>query len=193
MGSRGSVIPLFRDQIARGGPVTITDPRMTRFMMSIPDAVNLVLRAAQVSSGGETFILKMPTLKIIDLVEVLIKELAPKFGFSPKALPVKHIGVRPGEKIHEDLLSSDEISRTYETKDMFIVTDKKHPEGYPFQVEKATLKEYSSKDGRHLSKRKIRDLLYRVNLLWAREGDQIEDLNNNGVYNETAAGLEGKD
>ncbi|PKM82398.1 MAG: hypothetical protein CVU89_05185 [Firmicutes bacterium HGW-Firmicutes-14] len=185
MGSRGSVIPLFRKQISEGGPVTITDPNMTRFMMSIADAVNLVLKAAQVSRGGETFILKMPTLRLIDLVEVLIKELAPKYGYLPKNIPVKYIGARPGEKMHEDLLSPDEIPRTFESKDMFIVSDRVQPSAYPFLVEQAGVTIYSSRDGRHLTKRKIKDLLYKANLLWSRESDLRSD-----YCAEIAAGLE---
>jgi FlaA1/EpsC-like NDP-sugar epimerase len=77
--SRGSVVPLFIEQIAKGGPVTVTDPDMTRFVMSINSAVDLVFKAAAMARGGEIFVLKMPALRIGDLAEVMIEEFAPRY------------------------------------------------------------------------------------------------------------------
>jgi len=121
MGSRGSVIPLFRRQIKAGGPVTITDPTMTRFMMSMSQAVELVFRSAEVSQGGEVFIFKMPTVNISDLAEVLIDELAPRYGHQPEDINVDTIGIKPGEKMYEELMTDDEAIRSLERDDMFII------------------------------------------------------------------------
>jgi len=121
MGSRGSVIPLFRQQIKSGGPVTITDCGMTRFMMSMYQAVELVFRSAELAQGGEVFIFKMPTVNITDLAEVLIEELAPQYGYKAEDIDVKIIGTIPGEKMYEELMTEDEATRSLEREDMFII------------------------------------------------------------------------
>ena len=84
LGSRGSVIPLFKTQIAKGGPVTITDKEMTRFIMSMCDAINLLFKATEIAQGGEIFVFKMDAIKITDLAEVMIEELAQKYGIHPR-------------------------------------------------------------------------------------------------------------
>jgi len=119
--SRGSVVPLFREQIRSGGPVTITDPDMTRFVMSIPRAVDLVLKAAQIARGGEIFILKMNALRIGDLAGVMIEELAPQYGYDPASIRREIVGKRPGEKLYEELLTEDEALSVSETEDMLVV------------------------------------------------------------------------
>jgi len=117
VGSSGSVLPLFVEQIKQGGPVTITDPEMARFVMTIPEAVNLVLKAAAKAQGGEIFILKMPALKIVDLANALREELLDgKSG----DVEIKFVGRRPGEKIEEELLTAEERPYTREEDDMFI-------------------------------------------------------------------------
>lgn len=121
LGSRGSVIPLFREQIRRGGPVTLTDPQMTRFIMSIKEAVRLVIESAYIAKGGEVFITKMPVVRIEDLAEVMIKELAPVYGHSPGNIQVEIIGSKPGEKMYEELMNEEETRRTLELKHYFVV------------------------------------------------------------------------
>jgi len=121
MGSRGSVIPLFKQQIKSGGVVTITDPTMTRFMMSMSQAVDLVLSSVEMAKGGEVFIFKMPTINISDLAEVLIEGLAPRYGHSPKDINIEIIGTNPGEKMYEELMTEDEAIRSLERDDMFII------------------------------------------------------------------------
>jgi FlaA1/EpsC-like NDP-sugar epimerase len=98
LGSRGSVIPIFREQIRKGGPVTLTDPTMTRFIMSIKEAVSLVADSASFACGGEVFITKMPVIRIRDLAEVMIQELAPTYGHCPEDVGITHIGAKPGEE-----------------------------------------------------------------------------------------------
>lgn len=119
--SQGSVIPLFIKQIKDGGPVTITDPDMTRFAMRITDAVDLILKAGYLTSSQEIFILKMPVIKIADLAELLIRGLAPRYGYSPEKIKIKIIGNEFREKTHEELFTYDELPHIKETKDMFIV------------------------------------------------------------------------
>ena len=121
LGSRGSVIPLFKRQIEQGGPVTLTDPRMTRFIMTLPQAVRLVMDSTFLARGGEVFITKMPVACISDLASVMIEELAPRFGYRPKDIEVKVIGSKPGEKLYEELMNDEETRRTVELPSYFVV------------------------------------------------------------------------
>lgn len=118
LGSRGSAIPIFREQIAAGGPVTITHPEMRRFFMTIPEAVQLVLQAAVMGQGGEVFILNMgEPVKIIDLAKDLI-ELT---GLAPgDDIDIVFTGLRPGEKLYEELLLEGEDYRTTQHEKIWI-------------------------------------------------------------------------
>jgi FlaA1/EpsC-like NDP-sugar epimerase len=121
LGSRGSVIPAWLDQIAKGQPMTVTHPDMTRFFLSIPQAVNLVFKAMRRMVGGEIFILKMPVLRMGDLAEAIIDRFAPVYGRDPVAVERKVVGVRAGEKMYELLMSEDEAAISLEVDDMFII------------------------------------------------------------------------
>lgn len=121
LGSSGSVIPIFHNQIAQGGPVTLTDPDMTRFVMSIQQAVRLVIDSAGLARGGEVFITKMPVVRIADLARVMIDELAPKYGHAPESVAISEIGTKPGEKLYEELMSDEETRRSVELSDYFAV------------------------------------------------------------------------
>ena len=118
LGSNGSVLPLFKEQIAAGGPVTVTDPEIVRFFMTIPEAVQLVLEAGQMGKGGEIFVLDMgKPVKILDLAENLIK----LSGLIPyRDIEIKFTGLRPGEKLYEELLMDEEGVRKTGNRKIFI-------------------------------------------------------------------------
>ncbi|MCJ7771645.1 MAG: polysaccharide biosynthesis protein [Desulfobacterales bacterium] len=120
LGSRGSVIPVFRDQIRHGGPLTLTNPKMTRFIMSIKEAAQLVIESASLAQGGEVFVTKMPAICIQDLAEVMIQELAPLYNKKPDDIQIDIIGAKPGEKMYEELLNLEETRRTIELKNYFV-------------------------------------------------------------------------
>lgn len=121
LGSRGSVIPIFRQQIRRGGPVTLTDPEMTRFIMSIEQAAQLVIDSSTMVQGGEVFITKMPVIRIQDLAEVMIEELAPRYDIDPSSIDIAIIGTKPGEKMYEELMSLEETRRAVELQKYFAI------------------------------------------------------------------------
>lgn len=121
LGSRGSVAAIFERQIEAGGPVTLTDPEMTRFVMTLTEACKLVLMASELARGGEVFVTKMPIMRIEDLAKVMIDRLAPKHGHNPQQIPIKVIGSKAGEKFYEELMSDEETRRTWELPQMFTV------------------------------------------------------------------------
>ncbi|MDX9703419.1 MAG: polysaccharide biosynthesis protein [Candidatus Auribacterota bacterium] len=165
MGSRGSVIPLFYRQITQGGPVTITDPSMTRFMMTIPQAIKLVFEALRIAQGGEIFILKMPALRLLDLAEVMIEEIAPLAGFLPCDIEMKYIGSRPGEKLYEGLLTSGEAKLAVELDDMFILSSRIY-DNEPAELDSnKTVAPYTSNNVPLLDKHEIKRLLQSIDVV----------------------------
>ncbi|KKL14060.1 hypothetical protein LCGC14_2519550, partial [marine sediment metagenome] len=122
IGSRGSVVPLFIKQIRAGGPVTITDDRMTRFIMTVEEAARLVLESLSLAKGGEVFVTKMPVVRIRDLADVMVNILGPRFGYDPSSIGFETIGAKPGEKLYEELISDEERTRSVELESMFVVT-----------------------------------------------------------------------
>jgi UDP-glucose 4-epimerase len=112
LASRGSVIPLFHEQIQRGGPVTITTPDMTRFLLSLNQAVDTIFAALREAKRGEIYVPRVPSARVTDLAEVLI---------AGRAIETSIIGIRPGEKVHEILVSEEEAYRTTRRGDYYVI------------------------------------------------------------------------
>ncbi len=112
LASRGSVIPLFHDQIRNGGPVTITTPEMTRFLLSLNDAVDTVFAAVAEGLPGETYIPRVPSAQVTDIAKVLIGD---------RSIKTKIVGIRPGEKVHEILVSEEEAHRTVDRGEYYAI------------------------------------------------------------------------
>jgi FlaA1/EpsC-like NDP-sugar epimerase len=121
LGSRGSVFEVFAQQIKQGGPVTVTDSQMTRFIMSLKRAAHLVLESAGLACGGEVMVTKMAAIRIPDLARVMIDLLAPVYGRDPAAVPITIIGAKPGEKMYEELVSQEETGRGLELAELYVV------------------------------------------------------------------------
>ncbi len=148
MGSRGSVIPLFVKQVREGKAITVTDLSMTRFMMTLEQATTLTIQALQIAKGGETFILKMPVIKLKDLAEIVVEETPKKYGVDPSTVDIVEIGLKPGEKRYEELMTYDESLSAYELPDLYIVPS-------PFAAKKTYEKANRPKPGTYSSEREI--------------------------------------
>ena len=171
LGSRGSVIPIFSDQIRRGGPVTVTNPEMTRFIMSIEEAVELIINAGELSRGGEVFVTKMPAIRIKDLADVMIRQLAPGYGRKPEDIKIQIIGHKPGEKMYEELMNIEETRRSWELEHYFVIlpafTDLYREIDYEFPDIKSreVTKSYQSDKEEPLSKNQLAAFLKKNNIL----------------------------
>ena len=121
IGSRGSVVPLWEEQILDRREITVTDPNMTRFMISIDSAVDLTLRACEIAKGGEIFVLKMPVVRLGDFAEAVIEKVCSKAGIPVSEVKIRIIGLRPGEKMYEELMTKDEAQYAVEYEDMYAI------------------------------------------------------------------------
>lgn len=157
VGSNGSVVPIFKKQIKEGGPITITDMEMTRFVITMPEAVGLIFKAVKFAKGGETFVWKMRTLKVIDLAQVMINKYAEGREI---AMIIK--GKGEGEKIHEEIMSEEELLRAMEIDGIYVLfptvdyldVKNKHQDAMPI-----VNPVIASNMGRHLSQDEIKSLL----------------------------------
>ncbi len=166
LGSRGSVVPTVMRQVERGGPVTLTDPRMTRFTMTVQEAVHLVLEAAsRPFSGGEVFILKMPALRVADLVRATIDEYAPRVGRKPPTVGIRRIGARPGERLEEWLLSEEECERTEDLGKYLVVHPPFRLAGVADRLRPPPASVYRSSRAAPMSRGEVVDLLRRSGVL----------------------------
>ncbi len=159
LGSNGSIVDLLKKQLAAGKDLTITDPDMTRFVMSIEEAVGLILESAEIMTGGEVFILKMPSLKLQDLVDVVAAENGNK-----GKIKIRNIGIRPGEKMNEALITDEEAKIALETDKMYIIPPPKeiyfkfNKEKFG-ETKKVSDKKYCSEENDLLKKEDIKQIL----------------------------------
>ncbi len=166
LGSRGSVIPIFKRQINKGGPVTLTDPEMTRFIMTLEEAVRLVMESVFLTMGGEVFVTKMHVLRIADLADVMAEDLSPD-----GPVPIKIIGSKAGEKLYEELMNDEETRRTLELDRYFVVVpafkslyaDVEY--SYPGVEAKGVDRPYNSANEKAMPREELREYLKQHRLL----------------------------
>jgi UDP-N-acetylglucosamine 4,6-dehydratase len=156
LGSRGSIMPLWDLKIAKKEPLPITHPEMTRFMLTLSQAIELVFYSIKNAKGGEIFVKKAPAAKIVDLARAYAKLKTNKNDY-----PLKYIGIRAGEKIDEILVSEEEMRRVEERKDHFVI---KHEEEFDIHSLKKPIKvkEYGSATVKHLNKGELIELMKRL-------------------------------
>lgn len=166
LGSRGSVVPLWQEQIKKNRKITITNPEMTRFMMTIPQAIDLLLKALELARGGEIFILKMPVIRLGDLAEVVINSESVKMGVYSKNIIIEQIGLRPGEKLYEELMTIHESIDAIEYGEMFAVIPRHKVHLISdYNIKRAKIGEYSSHNETPIGKQYIFDMLTTAGIL----------------------------
>ncbi len=163
LGTRGSVVPVFLEQMQQGGPITVTDPEMTRFVMSPTEAANFVVEAFETVSGGEVVVRKMPAFKLGVLADALREKYAADFGHEPAEIRTRIVGAGPTERYHEKLVSEDEVKHAVEKSDRFVL----YPNEQSMPTDDAETRssltgEYTSEDARRLSKAELVALLDEV-------------------------------
>ncbi|CAM4275011.1 UDP-N-acetylglucosamine 4,6-dehydratase family protein [Paenibacillus tarimensis] len=175
MGSRGSVIPLFQQQIAERSSITVTCKDMSRFMMTKKEATELTIKAMMLSQGGEVFVLKMPIIRLQDLAECVIEETAKRLCIHPTSVKIEEIGLRPGEKMYEELMTEEEAVHAIELQEMFVISNQfvdkpSYPGGKP-----ANMQSYSSHSETCMPKEFVRRMLL--------ENDLLDSYNNTNYNN----------
>jgi len=166
LASRGSVIPLFHEQIRAGGPVTITSTKMTRFLMSLNEAVDIIFAALCEANAGETYVAKMPSAHITELAEVLIED---------RPVEIEIVGTRPGEKLHEILVSEEEVFRTVERGNYYAILPML-PELRLEENNEPHLEQECSSANNPLSKSALYDALKHHNLLVTDQSEPKQEL-----------------
>jgi FlaA1/EpsC-like NDP-sugar epimerase len=181
LGTNGSVVPLFIEQLKKTNTITLTEPTMTRFFLRLKDAISLVLKAEKDAIGGEVIVVKMPACRIMDLAEVMIDE------FGNKNTKIKTIGIRPGEKIHEVLVSRYETGRVIKQGEYFVILPmipidkitKKYKKIKRHNLEE----EYSSQNANQLNKEGIKKLLELGGFLKADFKSSLSELGPDDLLN----------
>lgn len=154
--SRGSVLPLWKEQIQKNRTITVTEPEMTRFFMHLQEAVTLIRKACEIARGGEIFVLKMPAVKLGDLAQAAIQLYCQELQMDPSAVTIQTTGLRPGEKMYEELMTEDEALYAVEYDDMFCIRPMMKPVS---QETERKIQSYSSSMEALLSLKEIQDML----------------------------------
>jgi UDP-N-acetylglucosamine 4,6-dehydratase/5-epimerase len=168
IGSRGSFLWLMRKNILEGKEIPITDFNMTRFIISLEQAVNLTLAAGEFVTGGDIFLLKMPVVRLEDLVMVYKDLLCEKYNLDKTAVNFNEIGIRQGETLYEDLLTWEETRRSYESDSMYIITPTIKNDEYEYADRFRKLEtgeQYRSDNEQVVSRKEIADILLKANLV----------------------------
>lgn len=157
--SRGSVLPLFMEQSGKGQPLSLTDPNMTRFVMSRENAVELILKAARIAMGGETFVLKMPVVRM--------EELAKSVAKFYKHDRIEIVGKRPGEKVYEELMTEEESMRALEFEDMFGILpylgeNQLYERHYQGKAQPCPIRIYSSDQEPFLDEKATQEMIWEI-------------------------------
>lgn len=169
MGSRGSVIPLFQKQIREQSRITITNSDMSRFMMTLKEATELTIEAMMRAQGGEIFVLKMPVIRLKDLAECIIEELCREMNCSQSNVRIDEIGLRPGEKMYEELMNEEESVNALELDHMFIIPNSFVGQRIYSDARRAAISSYSSQSTEPIHKELVRKLLIENRLIQFNE------------------------
>lgn len=159
IGSRGSVIPFFINQVINDKKITVTNPDMTRFMMTVDQATRLTIKAMKEAKGGEVFVLKMPVIVLRDLVAIIAEETCRKYGVDIQEITIEEIGMRPGEKMYEELMTYDESLIAWELPGMFVIPSTRENRNKYENAVKAKTGTYSSADQQVILLDEVRKLV----------------------------------
>ena len=159
LGSRGSVIPLWDKRISKKQPLPVTHPDMTRFLLTLHDAIQLVFYALKNAKGGEIFVKKAPSARIVDLAKAYAELITKK-----KNYPIEYVGIRPGEKIHESLISEEEMRFAIEKEDHYIIKQEKYEFDKKSTKKKIDYNEYDSGSVKYMTNTELKQTM--KNLSW---------------------------
>lgn len=152
IGSRGSVFQIFLEQLQNGSPLTVTDSKMTRFIMSLSEAASMILKVTNIAKDGEVFVLKMPSVKIIDLAKTMIDIFNIKHPYETKSSKIKILKARDGERFHEFLMTKDELPYCEKVGNMFKISKKKNKNNI-------SIKELDSEHAKRISKKELEKII----------------------------------
>ena len=158
LGSRGSVVPIFLNQIKTGKKITVTDPNMTRFNITMNEALELILRVLKNGKGGEVFVPKIKAYRVGDMKDAIIE-------LSKRSIETEIISIRPGEKVHESLISKDELRNLFESSDDYVIIDQNLYNQYDNLIKTTLEGQYSSDKVPLLTKEEIKEILVEENLI----------------------------
>lgn len=168
LGSRGCVLDLFKRQIKYQNLVTVTDPAMTRFICTIEEAVELLIKSCEIAAGGEIFVNKMPSIRIMDLAEVVIRCMAPIYSIDPAKVKIEIIGKQISEKLYEEVITAHEAERTLEFDDYYCILPtlcKDNSRLYDIKNSKPIAREISSNTIPYLTQIELLNFLKNNNLI----------------------------
>ena len=160
--SRGSVIPVYVEDLLNRNPLQVSDFEVTRFIMEISDAVKLIIKATEYAQGGEIFILKMKAFKLQNLLDIIFERIAPRIGLRKQDVAIITTGLVPGEKLHEDLINHNEMAWLYEMEDMYVILPDSEEIAKTNGLKKVSLSGYSSEDTELISNEDLENIVLKI-------------------------------